>query len=190
MTLLLALAAATTILTGRAAAPPLLDGQCPAAEWRGAVRTPIGGGVTLLAQEDARAIYLCLELPPSSLGTFDLYLQDRAGALHNLHSSAQVGERTRTDGAWPAWRFGNHRGWFSPPVPFTGYQGSGDQRLARFGEQASREVAILKSRFELATRWRLMIEVRALGADRLGGVTFPADGVPDRPESWAEGRRR
>lgn len=174
-----------SVSIGKVLASPLLDGRCDDAEWQAARATPIGGGVTLLAMQDALAVHFCLQLPLNSLGTFDLYVRDRRGALVNLHSSAQAGERMLTDGKWPDWSFGNHHGWYSPPVPFTGMREQGGQRVPRFREGSSREITLLKSCFDLRRGWRFMIEVRALNADREGEAVFPAGGKAEALESWA-----
>lgn len=187
--LVLALAAApATVAIGTVTGPVLLDGLCPAAEWRGAAATDVGGGVTVLAQEDRGHVHLCLRLPAGSLGAYDLYLQDASGVVHNLHSSAQVGERVRTATGWTEWHWGNHRGWYSPPVPFTGLSEDAARRPL-FSAQESREITLQKARFDLKPGWRLMLAVHALGADRRARVTYPATASADRPEGWATIRR-
>ena len=130
---------------------PLLDGRCGDSEWTGAARTPLGSGVTLLAQDNGAAVLLCLLLPPGSLGTYDLYLEAGDGTLYNLHSSAQNGERVFAGGAWPEqWHWRNNKGWFGPPVPFAGFDAEpdGSQSVA-FAPQESRELEIRKARFGL-----------------------------------------
>jgi hypothetical protein len=176
-----------TIAVAPVTATPLLDGRCGDSEWTGAARTPLGNGVTLLAQDNGAAVQLCLLLPPDSLGTYDLYLEDGAGKLHNFHSSAQVGERTFANGAWPDWSWGNHGGWYGPPVPFRGLGTRPDGRPTTvFASEPSRELEIRKARFGLGKHWRMMIQVRALGPDRSGSVTFPATAKPEMPESWGQ----
>ncbi len=98
----------------------LLDTRCGDVEWMGAARVSIGDGRELLAIEDATSLYLCIPLPAESYGTMDLYVLPSSGAAPlNLHASAQVGERTKVAEAWPDWTFGNHHGWYSPPVAVT-----------------------------------------------------------------------
>ena len=178
---------ATTILTANASsAPLLLDARCDRAEYRDAARHDFGGGVTLLARHDADFVTLCLTLPSDSLGTMDLYIQGRDGALHNLHVSAQLGERTRSTAGWPAWNFGNQRRWYGPAVAFRGFAvGDDGQRRVDFAPSVGREIQIERARFGPGP-WRVRFEVRALGADRNGAVIFPAGSTDSDPAGWAQ----
>jgi hypothetical protein len=165
--------------------PLLLDGRCDVTEWRGAAELDVGGGVRLLARQDREYVYLCLRLPPSSLGTLDLWLETQPGAAPvNLHISAQVGERTKGPQGWPEWRFGNQQGWYGPPVAFSGMDRAPDGgRQGRFADSAARELQLSKARFG-AGPWRARLEVRALGPDREGAVIYPAASGEDSPDGW------
>ena len=165
--------------------PVLLDSRCDESEWGSASRTAIGENATLLAQQDARTVYLCVPLPPDSYGTIDLYiLPADATQPTNLHASAQVGERQRTASGWPEWTFGNHRGWYSPPVALANATVVDGRARLTFGAVPAREIAIEKTKFG-GVRWRLMFEIRALGADKRGTMRFPVDASPDAIDSWA-----
>lgn len=166
----------------------LLDTRCGDVEWSGAARVPIAPGSELWALEDSSTLYLCVTLPPESYGTMDLYvLAVGAGAPVNLHASAQVGERTKAEGAWPEWRFGNHEGWYSPPVAVTGASVVDGRARMTFSNTAGREVAVLKSKFGPGP-WRFRLEVRALGADKRGSLRFPEGASNDDPSTWAVAR--
>ncbi len=162
-------------------APLLLDGLCDAAEWARASRQAIGAGVELLAQQDGDFVYLCLRLPPESLGTFDLFLRPEAGGpLTNLHVSAQVGERELGPDGWPQWRWRNQRGWYGPAVPFAGSTKDGPD----FAATGSRELQLARARFGSGP-WRVRLHVHSLGADGRGEATFPAGTNPDDTKGWA-----
>lgn len=185
--LALASGAGHDITPGRlgAEARILLDTRCGDVEWQGAARVPVGTGSELLALEDEDALYLCVTLPPESYGTMDLYVHSQGSpAPVNLHASAQVGERTKVGETWPEWTFGNHDGWYSPPVAVTGATVVEGRARMTFTNAPGREVAIRKAKFGPGP-WRFMIETRALGADKKGSLTFPAAGRPDDPGTWA-----
>lgn len=165
--------------------PALLDGRCEGGEWRTASRTTLRDGIELLLQQNATQLMLCVPLPPSSYGTMDLYVGSRSVPIPiNLHASAQVGERQRTMTGWPDWVFGNQRGWYSPPVALSRSAVVDGKAQLTFGDVAAREVVIEKEKFGNGP-WRMMLEIRALGADKKGSAQFPASAKPDDPDSWA-----
>ena len=167
------------------ALPVLIDAICEGDEWAAASRTPIGDGHTLLLQQDARTVYLCVPLPPDSYGSTDLYILPGDEPMpFNLHASAQVGERRKTTAGWPDWTFGNYRGWYSPPVTFSAAAVADGRPRLTFGAVAAREFAIQKSKFP-SSRWRFMIEIGALGPEKTGSMRFPAAATPDAPDTWA-----
>lgn len=166
-------------------APALLDGRCEGDEWRRASRTPLRDGMELLLQQNATQVMLCVPLPPDSYGTMDLYIGSRSVPIPiNLHASAQVGERQRTTTGWPEWSFGNQRGWYSPPVALSRSAVVDGKAQLTFGAVSAREVVIEKNKFG-GGPWRLMLEIRALGADKRGTLQFPATAKPDDPDGWA-----
>jgi hypothetical protein len=165
--------------------PVLLDARCPAQEWSGAARVEVGSGVSLLSQQDAHFVSLCLTLPAESLGTIDLYvLPEGASEPHNLHVSAQIGERQKTGGRWPDWTWGNNQGWASPVVPFRGLATEEGKPRLQWGSSEGREIQISRARFA-GRHWRFMFELRALGPAREGQVVFPKGAVPDDTATWA-----
>lgn len=142
------IAAILSLLVPPSSAPVLLDGRCDAAEYAKAERRDLGQGVTLHAVHDEHFITLCATLPPDSLGTMDLYLQaPEGGPTTNLHISAQVGERTYAEGEDPEWQWGNHQGWYGPPVAFSGaaVRPDGTPRVT-FADARGREIRLSKLR--------------------------------------------
>ena len=172
------------IAVATATSPILLDARCEDDAWRSATRTAVGHGVALLSMADADSVYLCVTLPPESLGTMDLFIQSRDGVQTNLHVSAQTGERTRGADGWPEWRgFNNYRGWYGPPVAFRGMARTEGGVRPDFAPSAAREVQIDRARFGDGP-WRVMLQVHSLGADGAGAVTWPSYGDIDRPSTW------
>jgi hypothetical protein len=165
--------------------PVLLDNRCEGAEWRGAERTPVGNGMELLLQQNASQLFLCVQLPPDSYGTMDLYVASRTSPMPtDLHASAQVGERQRTVSGWPEWTFGNHRDWYSPPVALSRATVVDGRTQLTFGAVLAREVVIGKDKFGSGP-WRVMFELRALGTDKKGTLRYPAAATPDDSIGWA-----
>lgn len=156
-------------------APVLLDGRCGKEEYGLAAARNMGQGVTLYALHDAHYVSLCADLPPESLGTMDLYLRSGDDALiTNLHISAQVGERTYREGEDPEWQWGNHRGWYGPPVAFSGTTIRPDRRAqATFADAKGREIRLSKARFGQGP-WEIRLELHAIGPGRANTVRLPS----------------
>jgi hypothetical protein len=185
--LLVAAAAGAEPLTSPSGRSILLDNRCDPDEWQDAARRDLGEGVVLRFKHDAHHAYLCLTLPPESLGAIDLYLQsDAAQRPWNLHASAQLGEKQRGADGWPPdWTWGNERGWYSPAVPFRGLQSGEHGSHVAFGDIAAREIQLSRVRFGPGP-WRLMFELHALGPARSRELRFPAAASIDASADWQE----
>ena len=169
---------AATVILGIIAQPSsdsvLLDGRCDPSEYAHAEARDLDHGVEFFAMHDDHFITLCAKLPPDSLGTMDLYLQSpEGGPVTNLHVSAQVGERTYAEGDDPAWRWGNHQGWYGPPVEFrgTGLMPDGKPR-ASFANPSGGEIRLWKARFGNGP-WKLRMELRAIGPGKANMIRIP-----------------
>ena len=172
------------LLAPNTPAPVLVDGRCEGAEWSRASRRRLTSTSELLLQQHSGHLYLCVTLPPDSYGTMDLYVSSKTTAAPiNLHASAQVGERQRTDAGWPAWVFGNHRDWYSPPNALMRVEANGDRPRLTFSTIAAREVVIDKAKFGSGP-WRFMIQIRAMGIGKEGALTYPAAASPDDESGW------
>lgn len=184
---MLATLIAMSIAAAPAPAPILLDARCEEAAWSAATKTDAGGGVTLLAMADATYVYLCWTMPPDSLGTLDLYVEAQDGTQTDLHVSAQTGERTRGADGWPDWAgFNNHVGWYGPPVAFDGMKTTASGKtIPDFRPSAARELQIERARFGEGP-WKILFQVRSLGADGAGSVDYPAGATLDHSAGWAE----
>jgi hypothetical protein len=179
------LAAATAVPWTPAVA--LLDGRCGADEYVDAAVVGLGGDQRALLRRDARRVWVCIPLRPDSLGTMDLLVVTPLEAAPvRLHVSAQAGESTLQDGAWPPAPWWNARGWAAPWVAFDGFDGDGGTRKARFAPSAARELALDVARFGEGV-WRFRIELRH-ARDESGqsvAVVHP-EGSSDRdPSAWA-----
>ncbi len=165
------------------AGPILLDGRCDEAAWAKAVPTPLDDGLTLSAVADRDGVTICWRFPIQTL-SLDLYIEDARGQLHDLHVSAQTGERTRTAEGWPDWTvFGQHRGWYAPPFAFSGFRTdeAGTRRIV-FAPQPYRELTLTKARFGPGP-WRVMVEAQVMEPGA-AIVRYPAGASPDEPAGW------
>lgn len=179
------IAAAAAITVGQAERPILLDNHCPDAEWAGATQAEVGEGVTLLAMADEDFVYLCWRLPPQSLGTLDFYLIVPGEAVRNMHVSAQVGDRWLGPDGWSAYAWGEHPGWFGPPLRFSGLQTLPDgSREADFADSPAREIQIDRNISRAA--WFFMFQLRAVGPNHAREITWPQGGVPEDTRTWVE----
>lgn len=169
---------AATVILGIIAQPSsdpvLLDGRCEPAEYAKAETRDLDHGVVFHALHDEHFITLCASLPPDSLGTMDLYLQSpEGGPITNLHISAQVGDRTYREGENPDWTWGNHQGWYGPPVAFSGTLRRPDGSPgATFANATGREIRLSKARFGKGP-WKMRMELRAVGPGKANTVRIP-----------------
>ncbi|KRA66292.1 hypothetical protein ASD79_03155 [Caulobacter sp. Root655] len=165
------------------AGPILLDGRCDEPAWVKATPTVLGEGLSMLAVADRDTVTTCWRFPVQTLG-LDLYIEDAQGALHDLHISAQTGERTRTAQGWPEWTgFGQHHGWYAPPFAFSGFKtDDGGVRRIVFAPQPSRELQLTKARFGPGP-WRVMVEAQVMTPDAKID-RYPAKAFPDDPATW------
>lgn len=175
----ISLAAALAIPVPTTSTPVLLDGRCDDAAYSLSSPVDLGEGATLFVAEDAHSLSICVKLPPNSLGTSDLIIADPLTGLQtNLHISASVGEwpLPQDENAQIDW--GNHVGWYGPPVEFEGMETREDgSRRPRFREQKGREFQLLKSRFGEGP-WAIRLEVRRVGESH-ATVRWPLE-----PDSW------
>ena len=178
-------AAAAAVAVGLAERPVLLDNQCPEAEWADAAKTDVGQGVTLLAKADEDFVYLCWRLPPESLGTLDFYLIVPGEASRDMHISAQVGDRWLGPDGWSEFAWGEHPGWYGPPVAFSGFDTAADgARTVRWADSAAREMQISRDLSRAA--WWFMFEMRAIGPGRANNLTWPEGAKPDDTRTWVQ----
>jgi len=161
----------------------LLDGRCDEPAWSKAAPTVLGDGLSMLAVADADTVTICWRFPVQTL-SLDLYVEDAQGGLHDLHISAQTGERTRGADGWPEWAgFGQHRGWYGPPFAFSGFKtGEDGARRIVFAPSPHRELQLARSRFGPGP-WRVMVEAQPMTPDSKV-ARYPAGGSPDDPATW------
>lgn len=92
-----------------------VDGSLDVSEWQGSQRIELTNGATLWLKQTPAHVCFAVEPGEASPRYVDVFIADRAGALHNLHASMQVGERTLPERRWtdesPETNWGKTTGW-------------------------------------------------------------------------------
>jgi hypothetical protein len=77
----------------------------------------VADSVRLYVKQYRGHVFIGLKTPWSMLATSDLFIQTVSGPIHQLHASAQLGERQLVGTQWsdwePAWRWGNAVDWYA-----------------------------------------------------------------------------
>jgi hypothetical protein len=165
--------------------PVLLDGQLSPGEWDDALAVPMDGSMRLLLKQVEGHVFLAVATGTRVPRPVDVYLQDDAGRIHQLHASAQIGERLLADTLWavtePAWRWGNHVDWIANEAKADGTQPPERALSERLFPADGTEYQIRRARFP-GSRWRVRVEVASFSNE--GVHIFPADASRD-PATWA-----
>lgn len=166
----------------------MLDGRCTETAYQEAHVEQIGSGAKLHLIGSERYVFMCIELPQESYGTFDLYTKDSASQkLVNFHVSGQRGERIQQpDGTWPNYVWENQQGWYGNVVVMKWNREDGFECCIT---SQARELQFEKARLiDDKNGTTLMFEMRAImdeGGARRGQAKFPEGAVIENPETWA-----
>jgi hypothetical protein len=161
-----------------------IDGSLDVSEWQGAQRIDLTSGAVLWLKQTQS--HVCFAVEPGEAGPryVDVFIADRAGALHNLHASMQVGERALPERRWtdedPPTTWGQTTGWsanaatrldpetHAPSIeqlaPFDGYE-------------------FVIDRAQLSP-WRIRIEVRDFHGEARD-IVWPAQSRRTDIATWA-----
>ena len=166
--------------------PVLLDGRLSPGEWDDARAIPLTDSIRLLLKQVDGHVFLAIATGSRVPRVVDLFLADGSGQVHQLHASAQIGERALPDTLWedmqPAWRWGNHVDWIANEAKVDATQPADRPFAARLFPADGTEFQIRRSRFS-GTRWRLRVEVRTFAGDAIADV-LPRLATRD-PATWA-----
>ena len=172
------------------APPVLLDGTFSAEEWDDAL-TVEGGGVTLYLKREAGHVFIAVRAQGLTSPVTNLYIQPAGGEIHQLHVSAQLGERILpSDGSEPPpFTWGATSLWYANEVRW-------DERRRRLlvdegmePGQAQVETLFPYDGFEFQIRkekfgvseWRIRVDVPSVGREPL---VFPRDTQPGDSRGW------
>lgn len=116
----------------------------------------------------------------------DLYIEHaETGLLHNLHASAQLGERLLTVKEWSKPEYWNLEDWGGFWVPYAGSEEAEDGNRTKFLEGSHREIQVLRRKFTGDT-WNMMIAVSAINHEGKYGAEFfyPKSAVDTDKSTW------
>ena len=166
--------------------PVLLDGQLTPGEWDDARTVRLTDSLRLLLKQVHGHVFLAVAPGGRVPRGIDIFLADSTGRVHQLHASAQIGERALEDTLWtdatPAWRWGNHVDWMANEAKVDATQPADRPFAARLFPADATEFQIRRSRFP-GTRWRLRVEALVFASGAPPDV-FPRDATRD-PATWA-----
>ena len=174
--------------------PVMTDGLLGEGEWGDALSIPVGNSVILYLKEHRGHVFVglhCgdLEKPFAA----NLFLVGSDGSLHELHVSAQIGERVLAKGEseYPGWVWGYSPGWYANEARWDqsraealiteGWSRTEAQREALFPQDGF-EFQILRSRFP-SEDWIFRLEV-LFSPDYDSPLVFPAGTSGIDPEGW------
>lgn len=93
--------ASETITINHTKKAPLFDGRCGKDEWQTSTKIELPAQVSVYLMHDVDSLFVCAKGEAEDYTVIDLYIEhDATGHLHNLHASAQLGERLLTDKDW------------------------------------------------------------------------------------------
>lgn len=150
----------TINLTNKA---PLFDGSCDDSEWASATKISLPAQAFIYLMHDKHSVYVCAKGKAEDYATIDLYIEHaKTGYLHNLHASAQLGERLLTEKEWGESRRWDLKDWGGFWVPYAGYEDTEKGgRRPKFLKGSHREIQVLRKKF-VGNTWKMMIGVSAI----------------------------
>ena len=190
-TLLFAVAdanASETIAINQTNKAPLFDGRCGKDEWQAATKIELPAQVSLYLMHDKDSLFVCAKGKAEDHTVIDLYIEDaETGHLHNLHASAQLGERLLTDKEWSESENWNLEDWGGFWVPYAGNEETEDGMRTKFLKGSHREIQVLRKKFAGNT-WNMMIGVSAVNHEGKYGAEFfyPESAVDTDVSTWGK----
>jgi hypothetical protein len=177
-----------TIAINQTDKAPLFDGRCSRDEWQAATKIELPALVSVYLMHDQDSFFVCAKGKAEDYTVIDLYIEHaETGQLHNLHASAQLGERLLTDKAWSESEFWNLEGWGGFWVPYAGNEESEDGMRTKFLKGSHREIQVLRKKFAGNT-WNMMIGVSAVNHEGKYGAEFfyPESAVDTDESTWGK----
>lgn len=103
-----------------AGTPVLTDGTFSPGEWDDAARLIVNDSITLYFKQYDGHVFLGVHCPELTVPVFDLFLAPETGVVHQLHISAQLGERVLNaasdDADDPAFVWGRTTDWYANEI--------------------------------------------------------------------------
>lgn len=180
--------ASETIAISKTHKAPLFDGRCSKDEWQAATKIELPAQVSVYLMHDKDSLFVCAKGKAEDYTVVDLYIAHaETGHLHNLHASAQLGERLLTDKEWSESEYWNLEDWGGFWVPYAGNEETDDGMRTKFLEGSHREIQVLRKKFAGNT-WKMMIGVSAVNHEGKYGAEFfyPESAVDNDESTWGK----
>jgi len=137
---------------------------------------------------DKDSLFVCAKGKAEDYTVIDLYIEHaETGHLHNLHASAQLGERLLTDKEWSESENWNLEDWGGFWVPYAGNEETEDGMRPKFLKGSHREIQVLRKKFAGNT-WNMMIGVSGVNHEGKYGAEFfyPESAVDTDESTWGK----
>ena len=179
--------ASETIAIKQTNTAPLFDCRWGKDEWQAATKIELPAQVSIYLMHDKDSLFVCAKGKAEDYTVIDLYIEHaETGHLHNLHASAQLGERLLTDKEWSESEFWNLEDWGGFWVPYAGNEETEDGKRTKFLKGSHREIQVLRKKFA-ANTWNMMIGVSAVNHEgKYGAEFFYPEGAVDTDKSTWE----
>lgn len=165
---------------------PLFDGNCGEKEWQSATKIKLPAQASIYLMHDKDSFYACAKGKAEDYAVIDLYIEHvETGHLHNLHASAQLGERILTDKEWGESQRWNLKDWSGFWVPYAGYEDTENGgRRPKFLKGTHREIQVLRKKFT-GNIWNMMIGVSAINYEGESRTfVYPEKAVDSETSTW------
>jgi hypothetical protein len=100
--------------------PVLTDGLFSPGEWDDALKIPVRPNIELLLKKNAGFVFIGIKYNPFDLSVVNLFISPDGKAIHQLHVSAQLGERLLNDTPGtdddPGFTWGDTTGWYANEI--------------------------------------------------------------------------
>jgi hypothetical protein len=180
--------ASETIAINQTNKAPLFDGRCGEDEWQAATKIDLPAQASVYLMHDKDSLYVCAKGKAEDYTVIDIYIEHaETGHLHNLHASAQLGERLLIENEWSETEHWNLEDWGGFWVPYAGNEETEDGMRTRFLKGSHREIQVLRRKFAGNT-WDMMIGVSAVNHEgKFGAEFYYPEGAVDTDEStWGK----
>jgi len=166
---------------------PLFDGRCNKGEWKSAIKFELPAKTSVYLMHDNDSLFICAKGKDEDYAVVDIYIEHaKTGYLHNLHASAQLGERIFKEKEWSKPDRWNLKDWSGFWVPYAGRVESEDGLNPQFLKGSHREMQILRKKFPGDT-WNMMINVSGIyHNERSTGFSYPEKAVDTDSSTWVK----
>lgn len=175
--------------------PILIDGIFSLGEWDDALKIQIRPDLQLLVKKNAGFVFLGLKYSPFTLSVVDLFISPDDKTVHQLHVSAQLGERLLADalgaGADPPFIWGATSDWYANEIRWDAQKAEALMKEGKDAGEAQKAALYRYEGFEFQIRqskfgtdqWLLRLE-SPMPPDWSTPVVFPMSTSLASIEGW------